>query len=176
GPIRAQKLRKPAELAPRAAPAPAGADSGTIVLPQRNDRTPTRRPRPRLREDRLQRGPRAYLLAAVVTMDSRLRGNERSMVHALVCPMRLMPSLRKRRTCCGKVNLGNGVTAVTSEARGNDCHVHLLKFFWKSHFEFCRVDRTLQRAIRFLIYVFRKRIDRRSFLSFQLDVRLRNFQ
>src|SRR5262249_20973419 len=81
----------------------------------RAERHSTRRPRPGRREDRLQRGPRAYLLAAVVTMDSRLRGNERSMVHALVCPRRLMPSLRKRRTCCGKVNLGNGVTAVTSE-------------------------------------------------------------
>src|SRR5262252_7587224 len=107
GPMLRRQYRETAEYGSRASLTLARDDSGTIVLPQRNDRTPTRRPRPRLREDRLQRGPRAYLLAAVVTMDSRLRGNERSMVHALVCPMRLMPSLRKRRTCCGKVNLGN---------------------------------------------------------------------
>jgi hypothetical protein len=35
------------------------------------------RPRPRVREDRLQRGSRATPLAAVVFLDSRLRGNER---------------------------------------------------------------------------------------------------
>lgn len=49
----------------------------------------------------------------------------------------------------GKVNFGNGVAAITPEARRNNSHVHFLKFFRKNRLELRRVYRTLKRIIRF---------------------------
>src|SRR5215468_998584 len=82
-----QQYRETAEYGSRASLTLARDDSGTMVLPQRNGRTPTRRPRPRLREDRLQRGPiRRSNIEKLRSMDPGPRSRSPGTTAAPKCP------------------------------------------------------------------------------------------
>src|SRR5215813_811418 len=87
-----QQYRETAEYGSRASLTLARDDSGTMALPRRNGRTPTRRPRPRLREDRLQRGPiRRSNIEKLRSMDPGPRSRSPGTTAAPKCPSAKWP-------------------------------------------------------------------------------------